>query len=390
MGGCNSIYRQGVSIKEMKKEESDHQIKTRQSNLELLRIVAMVIIVMHHFGIHGEFSFSSETISINRLWIQFITMGGRLGVNIFVLISGYFLVSTSSIRTIKVLKLWGQIFFYSITIFFVFSVLGLRPFSIAELIRHLAPIIYSQWWFASLYFVLYLLTPYINRLLRTFDKKQYICFLALLIFMWSIVPTFTMQTLYSNYLLWFIVTYSIAGYFKIFGVKTKLTGVQLIGLSITGILLTFSVVVLFDILGTKIPFFSENALYLYEMNMAPMWIIAVLMFLGFSKLDIGHSKILNMISSATFGVYLIHDNLYMRPFLWERVFKNASYVNSRLLIPFSLIVVFVVFVGCSIIELGRIYIFENNIDPIIRKISLLIDSDIKPLVSEKLTDLLGQ
>ena len=108
------------------------------------------------------------------------------------------------------------------------------------------------------------------------------------------------------------------------------------------------------------------------------------------KLDIGHSKILNMISSATFGVYLIHDNLYMRPFLWERVFKNASYVNSRLLIPFSLIVVFVVFSGCSIIELGRIYLIENNIDSLIRKIELLIDYKIKPIVSDKITDLLEQ
>lgn len=373
----------------MKNMESVNQPNIRKSNIELLRIVAMVIIVMHHFAIHGGFTFSSETISINRLWVQLITMGGKLGVNIFVLISGYFLISESSIRTIKVLKLWEQVFFYSMTIFIVFCVLGLRPFSIAELIRHLAPIIYYQWWFASVYFILYLLMPYINRLLRTFDKKQYICFLALLIFMWSIVPTFTMQTLSGNYLLWFIVAYSIGGYFKLFGVKTKITGVQLIGLSITGILLTFSAVVLFDILGTKIPFFSENARYLYEMNMIPIWVIAVLMFLGFAKLNIGHSKILNMISSATFGVYLIHDNQYIRPFLWERVFKNASYVNSRLLIPFSLIVVFVVFSGCSIIELGRIYLIENNIDSITRRISLLIDNEIKPLVAGKITDLLG-
>lgn len=379
-----------IGFKEMKNIESANQPNIRKSNIELLRIVAMVIIVMHHFAIHGGFAFSSETISINRLWVQFITMGGRLGVNIFVLISGCFLVSKSSIRTSKVLKLWGQVFFYSMTIFIVFCVLGLRPFSIAELIRHLAPIIFSQWWFASIYFVLYLLTPYINRLLRTFDKKQYICFLALLIFMWSIVPTFTMQTLYSNYLLWFIVTYSIAGYIKLFGVKTKLSGVQLIGLSITGILITFLVVILFDILGTKIPFFSENALYLYEMNMIPMWVIAVLLFLGFAKLNIGYSKILNMVSSATFGVYLIHDNQYIQPFLWERVFKNASYGNSRLLIPFSLIVVFVVFSGCSIIELGRIYLIENNIDSLIRKIELLIDYKIKPIVSDKITDLLEQ
>ena len=77
-----------IGFKEMKNIESANQPNIRKSNIELLRIVAMVIIVMHHFAIHGGFAFSSETISINRLWVQFITMGGRLGVNIFVLISG--------------------------------------------------------------------------------------------------------------------------------------------------------------------------------------------------------------------------------------------------------------------------------------------------------------
>ena len=44
----------------------------RQSNIELLRIFAMIIIIGHHFSVHGGFNFSTDVINLNRLWTQFI------------------------------------------------------------------------------------------------------------------------------------------------------------------------------------------------------------------------------------------------------------------------------------------------------------------------------
>ena len=60
----------------------------RQSNIELLRILAMILIIAHHFALFGAFGFSETAVSINKLWIQFIQIGGKIGVNIFILISG--------------------------------------------------------------------------------------------------------------------------------------------------------------------------------------------------------------------------------------------------------------------------------------------------------------
>lgn len=47
----------------------------------------MLSIVAHHFAIHGGFEFANSAITINRLWIQFIEIGGRMGIDIFVLIN---------------------------------------------------------------------------------------------------------------------------------------------------------------------------------------------------------------------------------------------------------------------------------------------------------------
>lgn len=108
----------------------------------------MLFIIAHHFSVHGEFFFSSG-FNINYLWIDFIQIGGKIGVNIFVLISGYFLINSQKVQLNKVLKLWIQIFTYSIIFFIIFSLTNKINFSLGNIIEYIFPITFSQWWFAS-------------------------------------------------------------------------------------------------------------------------------------------------------------------------------------------------------------------------------------------------
>lgn len=49
----------------------------RLSNIELLRVVAMVMIVAGHFAGHSGFDFPTEKITVNRLWIEFLRGGAN-------------------------------------------------------------------------------------------------------------------------------------------------------------------------------------------------------------------------------------------------------------------------------------------------------------------------
>ena len=80
---------------------------------------------------------------------------------------------------------------------------------------------------------------------------------------------------------------------------------------------------------------------------------ALSMFMVFYSIKMGYNKWINVIASATFGVYLIHDNRIVRPFLWQTVFKNASYQDSALIIPYSIAVMLLVYSVCTIIDLIR-------------------------------------
>ena len=87
----------------MKANDSTNVV--RQSNFELLRIISIVIIIAHHIAFHGGFEYPTEVVSINKLWIQFLLLGGKIGVDLFILISGYFLISSTKVKINRTLRL---------------------------------------------------------------------------------------------------------------------------------------------------------------------------------------------------------------------------------------------------------------------------------------------
>ena len=68
---------------------------------------------------------------------------------------------------------------------------------------------------------------------------------------------------------------------------------------------------------------------------------------------------INICSSATFGVYLLHDHPLSRVILWKEIFRNAEYQNTVMLIPYSIIVVAFVFCTFTIIDFVRQKLFDS-------------------------------
>ena len=66
----------------------------RLSNIELLRILAMLFVVLHHIVCHGMKLYEPPVTFIERTAIVFDAFL-VVGVNLFVLISGYFSIKLS-------------------------------------------------------------------------------------------------------------------------------------------------------------------------------------------------------------------------------------------------------------------------------------------------------
>ena len=54
----------------------------RQSNIELLRIIVMILIVACHFATHGGFVFAHNHITIPQLWWHVLELGGNFGTDV--------------------------------------------------------------------------------------------------------------------------------------------------------------------------------------------------------------------------------------------------------------------------------------------------------------------
>ena len=314
------------------------------------------MIVAHHFSVHGSFHFAVDSITLNRLYQQFILMGGCLGNVTFVMISGYFLVNSEHIKLRRLFNLWVRMFFYSVIIYSLFLLSGMMAFDIKTMLKVFMPIARTQWWFASTYFVMYLIHPYINIMLHSFTREDYKKFLTAIFLYWCIIPVLTKSNFQSNNLINFISLYSLAGYIRLWA--DDYGNKKFIWYGIGFIALNFMTVIALNLIGLMIPFFGGKSGFFCGM-MKPFTILACLcLLIGFKHLDIQNSRIINTIAFAAFGVYLIHDNNFVRPFLWIDLFKNALFQNSPYLIPYSIAVIVFVYASCTLIELMRSKIFR--------------------------------
>ena len=345
----------------MEKSVQSTKIINRNTSIELLRIISMIMIMFHHFAYHGNFEWNFNEVTLPHLWYDFILMGGKVGVDIFVLISGYFLIENTEklFQPKKLLKFWGQVVFYSIMTYLLSVMLRLNAFEIKQLIKVCLPITYPGWWFASTYFMLYLIHPFLNKLLHGLSKTEYQYLILMMVLCWSIIPTATTQLFESNSLLWFVTLYGIAGYVNLHGGNQKLQSKHYFSLYFMVLIITYTVSTTFLFLGTKKEEWSTHAIDFFEIERLPILLMAITLFMGFVTLKMNYHKWINMIASATFGVYLIHDSSYIRYYLWTNIFKINQYQDSTFLILYSILVVFILYVSCTMIDLIRKKLVEK-------------------------------
>lgn len=320
------------------------------------------MIVFHHFDIHGTYHEWDYSSFLPLLWHKFIYTGGKIGVDIFVLISGYFLVnSKNSVATNskKILRIWGQLVFYSISIYIVLGLMKINDWGVESFLKTFFPVKSSVWWFASTYFVLFLLHPFLNILIHSLDKRKYQALLILLLVCWCIIPTFFKSEYAGNSLSWFVTLYLMAGYIRIYGLNPIFTRKHYLILFGFVSIITYILGIAFSVLCKKWSGVSSFIPNLYGQNNLPVLLISMTLFLVFAKLKIRYHKWINVVASATFGVYLLHDHYLIRIVLWKQIFNNSLYQDSLIFIPYSIVVVAIVYIVCTVIDLVRQQIFER-------------------------------
>ena len=340
----------------------------RKCNLDLLRILSMIFVVcLHYLGVGGGY-YNILDGNLSNITVNFVSAAlfealAIVGVNCFVLISGYFLI-TSSFKPKKILNLWINTIFYTVILFIIH--VALFGFELNAAIKSFAPILMSTYWFITVYIALYLLSPFINKLCNNMTQKQHFTLIAILVGIFSVWKTImpiasTIDNRKGYSLTWFIVLYLIGAYARKHGLKlfknnwNNLLAYFAISAFSVGVKLMAIVV------STKILMIAEGQNLLYHYDSITVLSAAVFLFVFFSRLEINSAKVgkvVRFITPSVFSIYIIHENFLWREWLWNKALGAGGMKESPLFVFHFIACVVLVFVSCVLIDKIRIYLFK--------------------------------
>ena len=344
------------------KEVTDRQApKQRDSNLELMRIIAMLLIVAHHYVVNSGLTLPdgpifADPMSKRSLFLLVFGAWGKIGINCFMMITGYFMCK-SNITVKKFAKLFLEIMFYRLVIYFIFLLSGYQSFNWISFAKTLIPITNISQNFTSCFVVFFLFIPFLNKTVQNMNEKQHSALLLLCFFMYIVLGTFHQVTM--NYVSWFIVLYFISSYIRLYPKKwfsnTKITGALLL----FSVVLSICSVIGCAWVGTKIgknyPFF-----FVMDSNAFLAVAVGVFAFLFFKNIRIPYSRIINTVAASTFGVLLIHaGGDTMRQWLWKDTVDCVGHYNDRFLPLYAIGCVLAIFTVCTLIDILRINCLEK-------------------------------
>jgi surface polysaccharide O-acyltransferase-like enzyme len=341
-------------------------------NFEILRILSMFFILIWHFCGLGVLrvdnseiipSFSTNFYSIlNFFLLNGVVSVCAVGVNCFVMITGYFMINKTNIRVMKAEQVWFQTLFYSVLIAVVFMLFEWAPYSIGKIGSAFIVVATQKYWFVTMYLALILLSPFLSMLAKQLTKKQYMFLLMIFgLISMRIFKFFPYGNTYFSYggysLLWFIFVYFVAGYIRLFNPFPNYRKNRDLFFIMVG------VVFIYNIISNMMDyhFIETNTLVLKSLPVYNgfVFIESFFFFLWFKNIKFNSSiwSSLSKISPYVFAVYLIHDNSYIVS-VWQSKLEMFNYIDKPVLIPLMIMFGMIMFVICVIIDSGRSVLFR--------------------------------
>ena len=329
----------------------------RRANLDLLRIVSMLLIVFLHSIDHSGVLENAENCGAGMyFYVRFTYALCQVCVNIYIMLSGYFMIH-STFRLHKLTLLWMEAAFYSIVLKLLFMVTGQENFSVLSLVSCFFPILTGRYWFLTIYAGMYLLSPFLNILIRALDRKQHgllnLCLFVLLSVWVSIHPAIAGMKSGGGWgLAWFVVLYITAAWFRLYYTPNWKPARWLLGYAAIPLLIaTLQMAAREWGIGIVQKILSNWFRY----DSAPVYLMTLSLFVGFLNIQIrgaGLSRLICAVAPLTLGVYLIHAHANVSPWSWA-VLDLPGKMESALFLPIQLGAVFLIFALCAGLDFLR-------------------------------------
>lgn len=339
--------------------------ESRNSSIELLRIIAMFMILMHHFIVHNVYDVENLPLGPQRVFFQLIMQGGgKIGVVIFFSISAWFFLDKEQNVKSNFKRVWimeRELLFWSIALtafYLIFDRADINSrFAVA---RNIAPLTMSVWWYATAYAIFLILLPFLVKGLKALGGKCHLALATIMLIIWGLTGFFP-ETVKSSALIGvfgFVYLFILISAYKWHMRPFAFTQIWLM------ILFGLSCVLLYAGISYAATLLGHN------MNILPLvigdWKLPVIilgfgMFLLFNQITF-HNRTINRIAQSAFAVYLITDHPFSEKLLWTRLFNLQNLYQQ----PFSILkilgILLAIYATCTLLDFVRQTLFTITID----------------------------
>ena len=255
--------------------------------MELLRIVAMSMILIYHFLVYCIYRFEWDRVEF-RMWYPFLACG----MNLFFLLSGYFKIrlSVKSVLNLLILILTFRILDVAVK-----CVTGGGTGSYVDLCSTVLRGWIDQYWFMKIYFILVMFSPMLNFILKRISLRQ-LRILMLLYTLYSVYSCYFGRN--QGYTIWHAMyMYCMAHWLRVDE-----------GLWASVSTYTLSVLTLLTLVLTSVVYGAISSLPVMNYNSPLMVAASVLFFMCFTRLHLQNGGV-NRIAQAALGCYLLQESM---------------------------------------------------------------------------------
>ena len=322
----------------------------RHLGLDLLRIVAMAMVLVLHLNLLGGFLAVRDGSWFEYL-VRLVQHTSAVAVDVFVIISAWFLCRRKATLR-RLFSLLATILTYTVLTTLIALALGMH-FSLRDLYL-LLPIVGNNYDFCNGYIVMYLLSPFLNRMLDSLTPRLHALLAIGLLVLFSLLS----PVMLCGYLglrggyhfVWFCILYVATSWLRTLNLD-RLRRRTLAVLFCAAVLI-----------GTLADVWRVPMLGSMTYNHPLVAFCAFTLVLLFAKTEVHNAKVQQAVvylAPASFAVFLLHAShpieAYYASFHAVRWFVNAPWLY---LIALPLAVA-VVYMFCTLVEKGRVWLFRT-------------------------------
>lgn len=303
----------------------------RKSGIELLKIIAILLIISSHTlqSLYQKPVYIKEIINpfinllipsfnIKLISLQIISYFGSIGNAIFFMCSAWFLCDKDESDKSKIIKFILDVFVISILYLFFFF-LSSEQLTLRLIVRSLFPNTYSNYPYISCYILFLIIYPWINKFIKNINQKEHARINLVLCFIYFVISFFIPGAYFSNDIIIFIVFFILISYLKKYNYEFCNNIKKNILVVLSGILGLILLQVLSNCVCLFIPSLSEELLLRWKSGSNPFpFIMAFGLFNIFRNFTF-RNHLINYISSCSMYIYLIHENLLFKSFTRIRI-----------------------------------------------------------------------